>query len=203
MHAVSTNKFIAVLGLILGVVAAPVWALANDADGAVKFVRATTEDFRVQFSRVEGEAEQRALVDQTIAPHFDFDLVSRLVLGKYWRKTTAEQKLRITAALRARVVNIYHGALAGNKHFEIGYLGFRARENSKDVLVRTEVRRPEKPAFRVNYRMRRAGDEWKVVDVIVGGVSLVITHRKEFYEVIGSNGLDGLTRSLDSELRGS
>ncbi|MFB3090204.1 MAG: phospholipid-binding protein MlaC, partial [Gammaproteobacteria bacterium] len=51
-------------------------------------------------------------------------------------------------------------------------------------------------AVPIDYRMHLSGGEWKVVDIVVDGVSLILTYRGSFASEIRKNGLDALIRKL-------
>ncbi|MCH9670606.1 MAG: ABC transporter substrate-binding protein [Gammaproteobacteria bacterium] len=179
---------------------------ATDASSALDFVRNTTESIRTQFGLIDpaaSDAQQRRelLVDDKLAPLFDFATASRLVLGKYWPQSSPEQRDLVERALRRRLVAAYSAALAGAKEFSVGYVGARLRKKPQGALVRTRIERPGRPRIEVHYRLRNRGDSWRVVDVVVAGVSLVVTQRKEFYDRIASVGLPELTRQLSAEAR--
>jgi len=52
------------------------------------------------------------------------------------------------------------------------------------------------PPLRIEWRVRIGGGRPIIVDVLPEGVSLVLTYRSEFDEVVGRSGLDGLLAEL-------
>lgn len=66
----------------------------------------------------------------------------------------------------------------------------------KDAVVFTNITRPSGPPITCGWRVRRAGDEYQILDVIVEGISMVSAQRSEFASVVKSQGLDGLIQSL-------
>ena len=68
--------------------------------------------------------------------------------------------------------------------------------DERDTMVSTEIRGTDGPAIRVDYRVRAIGGVHKIVDVLVEGVSLIVTQRAEFASVINREGLDGLIARL-------
>jgi phospholipid transport system substrate-binding protein len=44
--------------------------------------------------------------------------------------------------------------------------------------------------------MRKTGNDWKVYDISVEGISLVLTYRSEFDAVVKQEGIEGLIKRL-------
>lgn len=78
------------------------------------------------------------LVKEILVPHFDFQRISRLVLGKYWRQATAEQRQRFVAEFRTLLVRTYSTALLKYSHEKINYLPLRGPKEAERIPVRME-----------------------------------------------------------------
>jgi len=128
---------------------------------------------------------------------FDMPLISRAVLGRYWHTASAEQREEFVQRFEDFVVSFY-GHRLGAYSGETLKLG-AAHVRAKDALVRSRVVRPKGPPLAVDWRLRRSGDDWRIVDVVVEGVSMTITHRSEFAAVIENHG--GGVESLLQALR--
>ena len=74
-----------------------------------------------------------------------------------------------------------------------------------DAIVRSEIVSPEFPEVRVDWRVRRIGEDYRIVDVTVEGVSLAITQRDEFGAVIRRSGgqVEGLLSALRERVVGT
>ena len=139
-----------------------------------------------------------ALVDDIVLPHFDFERMAKLVLAQYWKDATPEQQQRFTTEFRSLIVRTYAISLAEYSDEEITFLPTRGDLASKRVVIRTEVKKPSDPKFKVpiDYEMYLPAEEWKVFNVTVDGVSLVTNYRNSFAEDIRKNGIDALINSL-------
>ncbi len=146
------------------------------------------------------ENEQRlySLVEKVVLPHFDFRQMSMRVLGRHWREATQEQRSRFIAQFKTLLVRTYSNALLDYADATVEIQPVRAAEDARTVMVRTSVEAQGVPSLAINYLMYRAGDAWKVYDVTVEGVSLVITYRSSFSQEIRRNGLDQLIDELAS-----
>lgn len=139
-----------------------------------------------------------SLVDEIVLPHFDFEKMSKWVLGKYWRKAEQAQREQFVHEFRQLLVRTYAKALLENVGQTVDYLPLRVKADAVDVTVNTEI--PQEGGFPIpiNYKMHRDGDEWKVYDVNIDGISLVTNYRTSFSSEIRKNGIDGLLAKLSS-----
>lgn len=67
--------------------------------------------------------------------------------------------------------------------------------------MRTEIIRPDGPKVSVDYLLTNRSGEWKVYDVIIENVSLVVTYRSEYSAIIKRDGMDGLLKQLSDRNR--
>ena len=93
------------------------------------------------------------------------------------------------------LVRTYAGALTQVKDQTIGLKPLRAEAGATEVVVRTEIRGKGDP-IQLDYRLEKAGAEWKIYDVNVLGIWLADQYRNSFAQEIGANGIDGLIKSL-------
>jgi len=138
------------------------------------------------------------LVNEIVLPHFDFERMSTWVLGKYWRSATPEQRKAFVEEFRTLLVRTYAKSLSSYTDNKLTYLPFRGGPQQTDVTVRTEVDQPGGFPIPIDYSLYLKGDEWKVYDVTIDGVSLVTNYRTTFANQIRQDGLDKLIASLAS-----
>lgn len=136
------------------------------------------------------------LATEILAPHFDFQRISARVLGKNWHKADEAQRQRFLEEFRSLLVRTYSAALWGYYDREINYLPVREGAQGKTVIVRTEILRASGQPIPINYAMYTDGTDWKIYDVSVEGVSLVINYRSSFTAMVRKIGLDGLIDKL-------
>jgi phospholipid transport system substrate-binding protein len=136
-----------------------------------------------------------ALVDDKVMPHVNFQRMTSLAMGRYWRQATPEQKQRLQEEFKTLLVRTYSGALSQVKDQTVQLKPMRNRPGDTEVIVRTEVRGGGEP-IQLDYRLEKAGDTWRIYDVNVLGVWLVEQYRNSFAQEIGAKGIDGLIASL-------
>ncbi|MEZ5582446.1 MAG: ABC transporter substrate-binding protein [Candidatus Competibacteraceae bacterium] len=117
------------------------------------------------------------LVNAIVLPHFDFTVMSRWVLGKYWRQATVAQRNLFVEEFRTLLVRTYSQALLEYSNETIKFLPMpQLPPDAKDVTVRSEFHPQTGAPIPVNYSLHLMDGAWKVYDVTVDGVSLVTVH---------------------------
>lgn len=130
---------------------------------------------------------------------FDVPLVARIVLGRYWRVATAEQKDEYTSLFHRYIVGTYAARLNAYSGQTFEVTG-EQRINDREVLVKSLIQEPGGPALKVDWRVLNRDGENRIVDVVVEGVSMAITHRSEFASVISQTGnVETLLEKLRSQ----
>jgi len=135
------------------------------------------------------------MVDEVLVPHFDLNRISGLVLGRYWKRASAEQKETFKHEFKRMLVRTYATAFNELDDWDITFLQTRTGKKPNDVLVRTKITR-NGPPVAVDYRMRDKGEGWKVYDVKIEGMSLVTNYRSSFNRLIRTGGMNGLLTHL-------
>lgn len=164
----------------------------NTADQVLRVLEAEQAELRAHPERIYD------LVNEYILPNFSFAAMSRLVLGRHWRSATDRQREQFTEAFRSLLVRTYAESLIDYTGVPIRYLATHEDANAKNATVHTEIEPSGRPPVAISYRLRLINGEWKVIDVVVEGVSLVTSYRTEFSTQISQTGLDGLIRGLQA-----
>lgn len=129
---------------------------------------------------------------------FDLRTISRFVLGRYWRRTTPDERREFEVLFEDYIVATYSARL-GQYQGEALTVSATRGEGNGDILVTTQIVPRDGPTARVEWRVRGKPGSYKVIDVIVEGISMVITQRSEFASVIQRSG--GQVSGLLDELR--
>ena len=136
------------------------------------------------------------LVEAKVLPHFNFQHMTALAMGKDWRKATPEQKKRLSEEFKTLLVRTYSNALTGYRDQTMRYKPVKMQPGDDEVLVRTEIVQPGNKPIQLDYALEKLADGWKVFDVVVAGVSLVTNYRDTFSQEVRANGVDGLVQML-------
>ncbi len=228
----SLSRMVAAAGLLaLGLAAVPASASGGlNKERAGQFVdklaqRAISEIATADISQQERIERFRTLLRQG----FNVPLISRLVLGRYWRRADESTRDRFADVFEKFTVYRYAGLFDKYKGQELSVVGV-SEDGRNGAMVTSRVKQPQGEAVRVRWRLRPAsgdaagsgdgdaeaagqetdrpkgltvegdGPRWKVVDIVVEGVSMIVTQRDEFGSIARRQGVDGLIKALKNKV---
>ena len=151
---------------------------------------------RAQLSK--DPAGMRRLVDTYLLPYFDTEYAARLVLGKYWRDATPEQRKRFVDGFYKSLLDNYGQALLDFTADRLNILPFHGDASSTDAVVKTTVNRSNGQSIPVNYTLHKTPSGWKAWDVQIEGISYVRSYKNDFAGEIERNGLEAVIKKLES-----
>lgn len=191
----------ALLGFLIGL-AALLPAAAQEQleapDALVKRVSKEILDIAKSDPQIQAGSQKRVMevVEAHIFPHVDFQRMTSLAVGRFWREATPEQQKRLTEEFRALLVYTYSGAIGQVKDQRVEFRPFRADPADTEVEVRSQVVQPRGEPVQLSYRLQKTPAGWKIYDVNVLGAWLIESYRNSFASEIGKGGIDGLIRTL-------
>jgi phospholipid transport system substrate-binding protein len=194
------KNFFAVVGFAVGALAFMPAASAQEApDALVKRISQEVLDSAKTDKDIQGGNQKRVLdlVEAKIIPHVDFQRMTALAAGRFWRDASPEQQKRLTEEFRTLLVYTYSGAITQIRDQKLEFRPMRAEPTDTDVEVRSQVVQPRGgDPIQLNYRLVKSGNDWKIYDVNVLGAWLVETYKGNFATEIGKGGIDGLIKTL-------
>lgn len=141
-------------------------------------------------------------VDRVVMPHVNFRRMTAAAVGPAWRNASAEQRDQLVESFKSMLIRTYAGSLEQIGDLYVAVLPMRAQPaDSKDVLVRSEVRGGSSP-IQLDYRLEKTpgqGLGWKIYNVNVLGAWIVDTYRTQFTQEINAKGIDGLIQTLKQQ----
>jgi phospholipid transport system substrate-binding protein len=185
-----------VLALLLPAFASPA-APASEADQAAarRAVDETVTDVLAVLRNGDLVlAQKRDRIQDIAYERFDFEVISKLVLARNWRRMSAQQRADFETEFK-RHLSVTYGDSLDRYSSEAVEVTQARPENNGDVTVRSRVLGNGDP-ISVDYRLRGRNGRWYVIDVIIEGVSLLSNFRSQTREVIQAEGADGLIRML-------
>jgi phospholipid transport system substrate-binding protein len=132
----------------------------------------------------------------------DLTLLGRLVLGRYWRQANPRQRSEYLQLFRHYMLQTFVQRLRQSVGSDLSYAAERFQiiasrpVGERDVLVQSRVAPPSAQPLRVDWRLRERPGEPVIIDLIVEGISLLVTQRSEFAAVLERSGVDGLLTEL-------
>ncbi len=175
-------------------------AMAASPEEATALVKRTAERMLSTLEARRAEVNRNpaiiyGMIDDILAPHFDFEKITQGALGQYWRQASPAQQRALTDGFKQVLVRTYARSLLNYSGQEIRYLPARPGSRDNTVTVSTEVREAGGAPVPIDYKMYYGGG-WKVYDVIVNNASLVGNYRTSFATEIRDKGIDGLIAKL-------
>jgi phospholipid transport system substrate-binding protein len=123
----------------------------------------------------------RGFIENQIIPHFDFDNMSHWITGRYARNMSESDKSDFQRNLRETFLSSLSKHLGSfdAKNTRVRFYPARYR-GPAEAFASASVYRPDSLPVRLDFRMRRNGNDWKIIDVKANGSSAVIYYRRHF-----------------------
>ena len=134
----------------------------------------------------------------TIVATHDLDFIARFALGSFWAGLTDEQRAHYLAAFRDLSIATYasrFNAYAGEQ--------FRVVAEDKlaggDARVRSVLTTGDGNEVTFEYRLRRRDGRWRIINIVVDGVSDLALKRSEYTGVMRREGIAGLLARMEDK----
>jgi len=197
-HAVSSFSAVDVLPQKFAVIQVSAQEQVN-LDGAQAFISELTQKAIGFLENPDMTQEQRRVKFRALLINgFDMKTLARFSLGRYWRQATPAQKKEYTVLFQEMVVDVYSQRFDNYKGQIIEVRKARP-EGKSDIVVMSAIGQPDGSEIQVNWRVRYKDGRYRVVDVVVEGVSMALTQRSDFSSVIQRGG--GQVEVLIAHLR--
>lgn len=126
---------------------------------------------------------------------FDFTTMSKLVLARNWRKLDKEKRAEFVREFKRHLSRTYGTRLDRYDQEEVDVYAAQV-EVRDDVSVKTRIIGGQFDGAEISYRLRNRKEKWRIIDVVIEGVSLVSNYRSQFAEVLNSGSIDDLLAKL-------
>lgn len=170
---------------------------ADEASAPARLVVESTSEQVLAVLRDKGVSVDRRLeeLQQIAYRRFDFPTIGRLVLARGWNQLTPDQQRAFLEDFKRHLSLDYGRRIDSYTNQTVTIIGDRTEPNG-DATVRTQVNGGGTSPVAVDYRLRRIDGDWRVIDIIVEGVSLVSSYRSQFQEIMASGGPTRLLQVL-------
>ncbi len=148
-----------------------------------------------EYAGNDKKEEQREKIWNLVQAVFDFNALSMRAVARDWKSFTDKQKDEFTAAFTVLLKNTYMDKLQGGyNNEEVVFDGQEIVADGK-AMVKSRILR-EKLEIPMDYSLYLKGDQWRVYDVNIEGVSLVKNYRTQFREILAKETPDQLIQKL-------
>ena len=133
------------------------------------------------------EGEKNSKFTDLVMSAIDLNLISKFVLSKTWKNATDDQKERYIQAFKDYFINSYANKLDQYSGEQVEVVD--AEEAGKYVIVNSFIYREGTDTLKINlkWRLLNRGDEIKIIDLNIEGISLIIAQREEFQSFLANN----------------
>jgi phospholipid transport system substrate-binding protein len=139
--------------------------------------------------KLQAESKKKEL-REVIYPKFDFTEMAKRSLGSHWQRRTAEEQKEFVRLFTDLIEGAYMTNLDGYQGEKVVIGGEKLDKDFAEVSTKILSKKGEEIA--VNYKLRQAGSEWKIYDVVIENISLVNNYRSQFNRVIARSSFDEL-----------
>lgn len=136
------------------------------------------------------------LIDEVLLPRWDRQYTGQLVMGRYWRDASPEQREAFITGLYRKLLDSYGDGVLQYDADQLRIIGTRGNPEDGRVMVDSEVRLEDGTPVPISYRLRVHEGSWKVYDVVVEGISYVTNYRNQYASEFRSKGLERVIGEL-------
>lgn len=155
-------------------------------------------DMRLNAAVYSADATKlQAMVMERVGPHFNFQRMAQLAMARHWPTATKEQKAAVSTEFRTLLARTYANAMFDFRDAEVKVMG-EQQSSPRSTMIKLRVESRSGQPVDLLLRLENRNERWQVIDVVVGGVSLIITYRGSFNDRISKGGIDSLISDMRS-----
>lgn len=163
-------------------------------EAALATVRQASDGILAKLTPLAAEPKDpyfvRNLIETILLPHIEQQTIAERVLANNWQQATEEQRARFIKEFRNYMLNFYTAIFRTYSGEKVSYQLEKSSSTSTSATIVSHISQEVGQPIEARYRLERFGDEWKVTDVIVDGVSMVQSNRQQYRYLISRDGLD-------------
>ena len=143
--------------------------------------------------------ERYTYLEPVINKNFDIALISKVILGRYWKSIDEKIKVRFINLFNRLTISTYIGRFNSYENQIFKNISIEQLKENR-YLVKTEfVRLKEKP-ISFNYIIQKNGKKWRIISVIANGINDLSLKRAEYVAIIKKDGIDTLIKKLEQKI---
>lgn len=133
-------------------------------------------------------AQKRERIEQIAYGAIDFTTLSKLVLARNYAKFSPEQRSQFEAEFKRHLSMTYGRNIDSYQNEKVQITGERPESRGDVTVISKILRGSASENISVDYRLRQTDGQWKIIDVIIEGVSLVSNFRSQFQDIVAQGG---------------
>lgn len=152
---------------------------------------------KVLLSKELDQKAKEKVINTIIDPIFDFNLMGKLTLGRnHWSKLSKPQREKFIKLFIIRLKDSYRNKISSYKNEKVEFKHVVKDKKSARILM-TIVSADKK--ITILYKFRRAGKSWKIYDIEIEGVSIILTYRAQFNDILSHGSVEDFLRQLEKK----
>ena len=195
-------KSLQIIMLALLALSLPAPVIASAAGTAAKVVEVLHSELLSVMKQAKklGYAGRFQRLAPTVTASYDFPYIAKVVVGRYWRSFTAEQKSQFIEVFTKLSVATYANRFDG-------YSGERFKTISGEELkrghrlVETVLVKANGEEIELDYILHQNNDQWRIINVIAEGVSDLSLKRADYTSYLKKNDFDALLEKLNKKIQ--
>lgn len=197
-HMLMKSFFTVTVVILLFFLDLPVTRASEITEGVKKTIDSVIDIVsREEFKNNNKKAEKREMIRKVVSKKFSYYEMSRRSLAKHWKKRTPKEKKIFMSLFGKLLENSYANKIESYTNEKILYVGEKKKGNF--ALVKTIIQKSN-DEISVNYKLIKSGDDWKIYDFIVGGVSMIRNYRTQFKRIIHKSSYEELVSKLKKKV---
>jgi phospholipid transport system substrate-binding protein len=175
------------------------------AQSAEAFITTLANDALKTLSEKLPEAEIEKRFRVLLEKNFDLPRIGRFVLGRYWNGASDGEKRDFQKLFEDYVVRSYSLRFSEYSGETVKVTGSRPQSQENSIVASQILPTDGSPPVKLDWIVAKTGDDYRIIDVSVSGVSMSVTHRQEFAAVIEKTGggVTALNKALQDKLNGA
>jgi len=155
----------------------------------------TVEEIIGNKDEVKGETKER--LKDIINSFMDFNELSRLALGKYWKERTKQEKRDFVNVFQQLIRN---SSVKKLEIYQADRMVYEEPEINGSKAKVTTIAYKKRKQFEITYKMHKVDNEWKTYDMEIDGVSTARSYRDSFYKQIAKTSYKEMYNKLVKRL---
>lgn len=139
--------------------------------------------------------QRREQLRTIINPKFDFAKMAQLSLGTHWNEITPDERAEFVTIFSNLLAKTYLAKIETVKRGMVSIETESLDSETKKAIVKTLVTN-KGDTFPIDYRLSAESGGWKVYDVVIENIGLVVNYRNEFAGIIRKEKFSGLLQKL-------
>jgi phospholipid transport system substrate-binding protein len=178
----------------------PLQLIQSGSDRGIQIIKSSLfEGGPIKSSLFEGGPslqQRRDEILRIVEEYFDFDEMGKRALGKPWKDISPDKQQEFIKLFKQLLFNVYVRRIEASVAPTIATRYDGERIDGRYALVKTRVASDNRPDVQIDYRLLQEGEEWKVYDIVIEGVSLVENYRQQFGSILTNDSFESLLKRL-------